>query len=303
MESEHGRLLAATIRHRWKATASASMTSSPAGTAQEAARRHASGGDGSARHRARADGESRLLMLDEQSLDCAAAVRMIRDDRDDQPAGRDGAAGRAERAPRSGWPTMAMCWKPRDRVEGPADELLHDQRCGTPTWAKREPTGYGPAGRRHRRPHSKSFPQNEGRTCHPLPPRSSGEGVGMGPSWSMVFTLRYEAIPTARDGGMSGKRSGICGGAGTGMMATLGAFVREVSPGSEFTIALGRFGIGLIGLLVLRRASEAAARAASADHARAGRLRDFPAAVRGGVLQGGGERHDGQRRLPSTSAR
>ncbi|NLX08177.1 MAG: DMT family transporter [Chloroflexi bacterium] len=40
--------------------------------------------------------------------------------------------------------------------------------------------------------------------------------------------------------------------AGTGMMATLGAFVREVSPGSEFTIALGRFGIGLIGLLVLR---------------------------------------------------
>jgi drug/metabolite transporter (DMT)-like permease len=40
------------------------------------------------------------------------------------------------------------------------------------------------------------------------------------------------------------------------MMATLGVFVRNVSPGNEFVIALGRFGIGLVcltGLLVLRR--------------------------------------------------
>ncbi len=40
--------------------------------------------------------------------------------------------------------------------------------------------------------------------------------------------------------------------AGTGIMATLGVFVRQVSPGNEFAIALGRFGIGLLCLVVLR---------------------------------------------------
>jgi drug/metabolite transporter (DMT)-like permease len=39
---------------------------------------------------------------------------------------------------------------------------------------------------------------------------------------------------------------------GTGMMATLGVFVRNVSPGNEFVIALGRFGIGLVCLAGLR---------------------------------------------------
>jgi drug/metabolite transporter (DMT)-like permease len=44
--------------------------------------------------------------------------------------------------------------------------------------------------------------------------------------------------------------------ASTGIMATLGVFVREVSPGNEYAIALGRFGIGwlcLAGLLTFKR--------------------------------------------------
>jgi drug/metabolite transporter (DMT)-like permease len=40
--------------------------------------------------------------------------------------------------------------------------------------------------------------------------------------------------------------------AGTGMMATLGVFVRSVSAGNEFTMTLGRFGIGFLCLAVLR---------------------------------------------------
>lgn len=40
--------------------------------------------------------------------------------------------------------------------------------------------------------------------------------------------------------------------AGTGMMATLGVFVRNISPDNEFTITLGRFSIGLACLLSLR---------------------------------------------------
>lgn len=43
---------------------------------------------------------------------------------------------------------------------------------------------------------------------------------------------------------------------GTGLMATLGVFVRQVSPGNELAIALGRFGVGLLclgGLLALHR--------------------------------------------------
>ncbi len=39
---------------------------------------------------------------------------------------------------------------------------------------------------------------------------------------------------------------------GTGLMATLGAFVRQVSPGNEFAIALGRFGIGFVCLAAWR---------------------------------------------------
>lgn len=42
---------------------------------------------------------------------------------------------------------------------------------------------------------------------------------------------------------------------GTSLMATLGAFVRQISPGNELVIALGRFGFGLIclaGFLALR---------------------------------------------------
>lgn len=37
---------------------------------------------------------------------------------------------------------------------------------------------------------------------------------------------------------------------GTSLMATLGAFVRQISPGNELVIALGRFGFGLICLAV-----------------------------------------------------
>jgi len=40
--------------------------------------------------------------------------------------------------------------------------------------------------------------------------------------------------------------------AGTFIMATLGAFVRQVSPGNEVVIALGRFGVGFACLAVLR---------------------------------------------------
>ena len=43
--------------------------------------------------------------------------------------------------------------------------------------------------------------------------------------------------------------------AGTSLMATLGAFVRQISPGNELAIALGRFGFGLLclaGFLALR---------------------------------------------------
>ena len=40
--------------------------------------------------------------------------------------------------------------------------------------------------------------------------------------------------------------------AGTFIMATLGVFVRQVSPGNEFAIALGRFGIGFACLAGLR---------------------------------------------------
>ena len=40
--------------------------------------------------------------------------------------------------------------------------------------------------------------------------------------------------------------------AGTFIMATLGAFVRQVSPGNEYAIALGRFGIGFVCLAGLR---------------------------------------------------
>jgi len=39
---------------------------------------------------------------------------------------------------------------------------------------------------------------------------------------------------------------------GTGLMATLGAFVRQVSAGNELTIALGRFSIGFVCLAALR---------------------------------------------------
>ena len=39
---------------------------------------------------------------------------------------------------------------------------------------------------------------------------------------------------------------------GTGLMATLGAFVRQVSPGNELAIALGRFSIGFVCLAALR---------------------------------------------------
>jgi len=40
---------------------------------------------------------------------------------------------------------------------------------------------------------------------------------------------------------------------GTGLMATLGVFVRQVSPGNELAIALGRFSIGFVCLAALRR--------------------------------------------------
>ncbi len=40
--------------------------------------------------------------------------------------------------------------------------------------------------------------------------------------------------------------------AGTGMMATLGVFVRSVSAGNDFAMALGRFGIGFLCLAGLR---------------------------------------------------
>lgn len=40
--------------------------------------------------------------------------------------------------------------------------------------------------------------------------------------------------------------------AGTGLMATLGAFVRQISPGNEYAIALGRFGVGFACLALLR---------------------------------------------------
>ncbi len=40
--------------------------------------------------------------------------------------------------------------------------------------------------------------------------------------------------------------------AGTGLMATLGVFVRQVSPGNELALALGRFSIGFVCLAGLR---------------------------------------------------
>jgi drug/metabolite transporter (DMT)-like permease len=45
--------------------------------------------------------------------------------------------------------------------------------------------------------------------------------------------------------------------AATAMMATLGVFVREVSPDNDYTIVLGRFGIGLICLLIWQGVSQA----------------------------------------------
>ncbi len=59
--------------------------------------------------------------------------------------------------------------------------------------------------------------------------------------------------------------------AGTFIMATLGAFVRQVSPDNEYAIALGRFGIGFVCLAGLRALSRdrAGARASGVSWARA----------------------------------